>query len=123
MKKIIFGLLMSVGLVSVANAYCEISPTHKIQFCAEPYKMQPGDTVAFDVPGTNATDFKGSQMFGLIKVTYAGKITEPKKGKAFVKNKEGNTIHTFDVALITKDYAAGYDSIMKGTKKLLEEFK
>jgi hypothetical protein len=124
MRKIkIFALLTAIGIFPVAHA-CEISPTLvRMQFCVDTYALGPTDTATVDIPGIPSTDFTAKPVLGTIKIVYRGKITEAKKGKIIIRAKSGDILAEHPISIVTKDYAAGYDRVVKGTFTLLKEMR
>lgn len=122
MRNTITGLFLAVGIFGSAQA-CEISPTIKMQFCVDVYKLAPDQKAEVAIEGIPSTDFEVRPVLGTMKVVYKGKITDNKKGKILVKDKNGTVIAERNISLITKDYAEGYDKVMKGTATLLKELR
>lgn len=122
MKTIVAAVLFALGICSSAQA-CEISPTIKMQFCADMYELKADQTAEVSVEGIPSSEFEVKRVLGRMKVVYKGKITENKKGKILIKNKDGAIVATRNISIITKDYAEGYDKVIKGTATLVKEIR
>lgn len=123
MKKILLASILSVVSVSVAQA-CEITPSMKIQMCAEILTLKDGQTAEVVMPGIPSADFQIKPVLNhALRITYTGKITENKQGELLIKDSEGNVVNKKPMSLSTKDYAEGYEKVKKGFGELMNDLR
>lgn len=119
-KKTLLTTALFLSATSIANA-CEISPSYKIQFCAEIMTLKEGETAEVIMEGTNPDDFKIKKVLNSLKITYKPKITQDLTGELVIKDSDGNITRTRPMSIVTKDYTEGYNKVRKGFGELIKE--